>query len=223
MPNVFISYAREDLAVVRQLEQALKTSGIAVWRDQESLYGGQQWPKAIGEAISAHDVLLLAWSQHAAASHFVELEWTTAIALRKTILPCLLDETPLPPALSAINGIEMRVLEAALPKILQALQRPVATTDPEHRAEVLDRLQEISSARPFRSGRSGKNRISPARVGRPGQCVSSRQRHASHCRTAGCESPKDHTGKMANVGGSVRRVVNGRHALAWSVGKGWSS
>ena len=42
----------------------------------------------------------------------------------------------------------MRALEAALPKILQALQRPVPTTDPEHRAEVLDRLQEISSTDP---------------------------------------------------------------------------
>ena len=148
MPNVFISYAREDLAVVQPLEQALIACGIGVWRDQESLYGGQQWPKAIGDAISAHDVLLLAWSKHAAASHFVEFEWTTAIALRKTILPCLLDETPLPSALSAINGIEMRALEAALPKILQAVQRPVATTDPEHRAEVLERLQEIGSGGP---------------------------------------------------------------------------
>ena len=96
MPNVFISYAREDLAVVQPLEQALIACGIGVWRDQESLYGGQQWPKAIGDAISAHDVLLLAWSKHAAASHFVEFEWTTAIALRKTILPCFArrDATP---------------------------------------------------------------------------------------------------------------------------------
>jgi hypothetical protein len=128
-PYVFISYAREDLAVVQPLEQALMASGIGVWRDQESLYGGQQWPKAIGDDISAHDMLLLAWSKHATASHVVEFEWTTAIALRKAILPCFLDETPLPPALSAINGIEMRGLEAALPKTLQAVQRSVTTTD----------------------------------------------------------------------------------------------
>lgn len=148
MPSVFISYAREDLAVVKQIEQALLAGGIGVWRDQASLYGGQQWPKAIGDAIAAHDMQLLAWSKHAAASHFVELEWTTAIALRKTILPCLLDETPLPPALSAIHGIEMRVLEAALPKMLQAVQRSVTTTDPERRAEVLDKRQESSSTNP---------------------------------------------------------------------------
>ena len=148
MPNVFLSYSREDLAVARRLDQALTTSGIAVWRDQESLYGGQQWPKAIGEAIATHDVLLLAWSKHAAASHFVGFEWTTALALRKTILPCFLDETPLPPALSAINGLEMHALEAGLPKLLQALQRSVATTDSARRKDVLDRLQEVNSADP---------------------------------------------------------------------------
>jgi hypothetical protein len=57
----------------------------------------------------------------------------------------LLDDTPLPPALSALNGIEMRSLEAALRKILQALHRPVASTNLEHRAELPDRPQEIGS------------------------------------------------------------------------------
>ena len=148
MPRVFLSYSREDLAVAHQLAQALTTSGIAVWRDEESLHGGQQWPKEIGEAIAAHDVVLLAWSKHAAASHFVEREWTTALALRKIILPCFLDKTPLPPALSAINGIEMHPLEGAVPKLIQALQRLVATTDAVCRTDMLDRPQGVGSADP---------------------------------------------------------------------------
>jgi hypothetical protein len=44
MRQVFISYARADLSPVQQLEGALQAQGIAVWRDQESIYGGQQWP-----------------------------------------------------------------------------------------------------------------------------------------------------------------------------------
>ena len=121
MAQVFLSYARRDLPTLQPLLQDLVEHGITVWRDQDSLYGGQHWPKAIGEAIAAHDVLLLAWSQEAAASHFVEFEWNTALALQKSILPCLLDQTPLPPALSAINGIDARLPHEALPKILQAL------------------------------------------------------------------------------------------------------
>ncbi len=53
MPNVFMSYARADLEIVRQLEKGLLEGGIAVWRDQERLYGGQKWPKELGKAIAA--------------------------------------------------------------------------------------------------------------------------------------------------------------------------
>src|SRR5262245_43746691 len=140
MGQVFLSYARRDLPTLQPLLQNLVANGVTVWRDQDSLYGGQRWPKAIGEAIAAHDVLLLAWSQEAAASHFVEFEWNTALALQKSVLPCLLDQTPLPPALKAINGIDARLPHKALPKILDALQQPVKPSKAEQNARVITTL-----------------------------------------------------------------------------------
>jgi hypothetical protein len=148
MTKLFISYAREDVKIVQKLEQALTANHVDVWRDQVNLYGGQQWPKAIGEAIATHNIVVLIWSKDAAASHYVEFEWTTAVALKKTILPCCLDETPLPPALSAINSIDLHVLDEVLPRILQALQRPAVPSDSTHNAEVIERLQEIAPAEP---------------------------------------------------------------------------
>jgi hypothetical protein len=148
MARVFLSYARRDLPTLQPLLQELEAHSITVWRDQDSLYGGQRWPKAIGEAIAAHDVLLLVWSQAAAASHFVEFEWNTALALQKTILPCLLDQTPLPPALSAINGIDARLPHEALPKILQALQQPVTPSKVEQNARVITMLAGITATDP---------------------------------------------------------------------------
>jgi hypothetical protein len=148
MPRVFISYSRDDLSAAQQLERALQAHDIAVWRDQESKYGGQQWPKAIGEAIAAHDCLLLVWSKNAAKSHFVEFEWNNAIALRKTILPCLLDDTPLPPALSVINALDVRQLDDALPGILRALQRPTPSPDPARSADVIAQLRSLPSTDP---------------------------------------------------------------------------
>jgi hypothetical protein len=103
--------------------------------DRLRLHGGQQWPKVIGEAIAANDLLLLVWSHHAASSHFVELEWTTAMALRKTLLPCVLDETPLPPALRAINAVDARRLTAALPRIQEALHQLGPATAAAHDAD----------------------------------------------------------------------------------------
>jgi TIR domain len=148
MPRVFISYTRHDLNPVQQIERALQTQDIAVWRDQESIYGGQQWPKAIGEAIAAHDYVLLVWSNSAAQSHFVEFEWNSAIALRKTILPCLLDDTPLPPALRAINAIDVRQLDDALPRILHALQQPLPAPDPARTTDVIAQLRSLAPAEP---------------------------------------------------------------------------
>jgi TIR domain len=122
--------------------------GIAVWRDQESIYGGQQWPKAIGEAIAANDYVVLVWSKSAAQSHFVEFERNSAIALRKNILPCLLDDTPLPPSRSAINAINVRQLDDAWPRILQALHQPVAPPDPARSADVISQLRSLPPTEP---------------------------------------------------------------------------
>ena len=148
MAQVFLSYARRDLPTLQPLLQDLVAHGITVWRDQDSLYGGQHWPKAIGEAIAAHDVLLLTWSHEAAASHFVEFEWNTALALQKSILPCLLDQTPLPPALSAINGIDARLPHEALPKILHALQQQATPSKAEQSARVIATLERITTTDP---------------------------------------------------------------------------
>ena len=84
MPRVFISATRHDLRAVQPLERALQAHDVLVWRDEESIDGGQQWPKAMGEAIAANDYILLGWSESTAQSHFVEFEWNSAIALRKT-------------------------------------------------------------------------------------------------------------------------------------------
>jgi len=148
MAQVFLSYARRDLPNLQPLLQSLGAHGITVWRDQDNLYGGQHWPKAIGEAIAAHDVLLLVWSQEAAASHFVEFEWNTALALQKSILPCCLDSTPLPPALSSINEIDTRQPHEALPKILHVLQQPVTPPRVEQSAKVITTLAEITATEP---------------------------------------------------------------------------
>ena len=149
MPRIFISYSRQDLAVVQRVEQALTANGFSVWRDQESLYGGQQWPKEIGEAIATSDYFLLLWSNNAADSHFVEFEWTTAIALGKAIIPCLLHDTPLPSSLRGIHGIDVTDLQEALPRLLTALQTPLPEPAPErHSSEVINKLQRIAVTDP---------------------------------------------------------------------------
>ncbi len=156
MPKVFISYARSDLNRAQELEQALRAHGVSVWRDQHNLYGGDRWPKKLGEAIADCDAVLLLWSAHSAASHFVEFEWTTALALKKTIIPLLLDETKLPPALAAINGIACHNSNEALPKILAALPDAPQPHEAERRVQVIAQLERVTAAEPVEALRQAQ-------------------------------------------------------------------
>src|SRR4051794_22081527 len=102
MSAVFLSYSQKDAEQASLVERELSSRGLMVWRDQEQLRAGERWPKALGEAIAAADSLVLLWSREAASSAFVELEWTTALALKKLILPYSIDQTPLPPSLASL-------------------------------------------------------------------------------------------------------------------------
>lgn len=104
MQSAFISYSTNDETAVLPYEQSLQESGITVWRDKSGLRQGELWPMRLGKAIAEQDALLLFWSVNAAASHFVTLEWNTALALQKPIIPVLLDDTPLPEVLKSYHG-----------------------------------------------------------------------------------------------------------------------
>jgi hypothetical protein len=150
MPSsVFLSYARSNSVVAEELEGQLTTLGLNVWRDQERLRTGTRWPKALGEAIAERDAFLLLWSADSAKSNFVELEWTTALALKKPILPVLIDQTPLPPSLAAYNATSIigKVSDAAN-DITSALASEAAsrTCSPENTKRVISVLAGIKSA-----------------------------------------------------------------------------
>lgn len=145
MPTVFLSYSRVDLPLIEQLEAQLKSHpDISIWRDQEKIYGGQKWPKVLGETIADQDIFLLAWSKNSADSHFVEFEWTTALALKKTVVPCLLDSTPLSPSLRAAHAIP---INDPL-RLIAALTGAGGTADARLRTEVVSKLEQIAATEP---------------------------------------------------------------------------
>ena len=128
MPSAFISYAREDESAAKILEAGLQEKGIDVWRDQQSLQAGQDWPEALGEAIAAQDNFVLLWSVHAHGSPFVKREWNSAFAQNKPILPVRLDGTPLPPSLQAVHSLAGEALQEIVPQIVAAInQQPTPT------------------------------------------------------------------------------------------------
>ncbi|WP_162344136.1 TIR domain-containing protein [Cyclobacterium salsum] len=145
--SIFLSYSRNDISTVLQIQTLFREQGVQVWIDKESIYAGENWPKAIGEGIAKQNIFMLLWSEHAAKSHFVEFEWNTALALKKKIFPVLLDGSPLPPSLQAIQAIEYDLLSASVDNIKEKVEQS-AMHQVNPRKEVLDKLNEIKEKSP---------------------------------------------------------------------------
>jgi len=156
LPKIFISHAWEDKALVRRLETELKSAGAEVWVDHSGVRGGDNLPERISEALAWCDTVLLIWSEAASQSHWVKLEWTNALALRKTIIPCVVSQTPLPALLANVLYVDCRDFERGFTQLRQALHLDQPTTTPEPIPTSTIKERRIDAAVP-----------SAAEVGRP--------------------------------------------------------
>ncbi len=120
-PRIFISHAWEDKSAVRRLEAELRTAGAEVWVDHSGIRGGDNLPKRISDALEWCNILLLAWSAAARNSHWVELEWTNAISLKKTIIPCILKKEELPGILTNNVFIDFSEIDHGIVQLLNTL------------------------------------------------------------------------------------------------------
>jgi len=101
---VFISYAHDDRAIVTPLVTLMRCTGARVFLDVASIPLGENWKQAIERAIRACDRMIVMWSAAAARSTWVAREIDEAKAQTKSIVPVMIDETPLPEPLADIQG-----------------------------------------------------------------------------------------------------------------------
>jgi hypothetical protein len=105
-PTALLGHAQEDAGIAKQLEAAFARLGLSAHPQQDVIRTSGQAPEIAGQAVASTDLYILLWSAASARSKPVEFEWTTALALNKTILLCLLDDTLLPaPAFYPFHGL----------------------------------------------------------------------------------------------------------------------
>ncbi len=95
-PKVFLGYAVEDREAAERLFDDLERAGLDPWLDTRKLLPGQNWPRAIEQAIAISDFFVACFSQRSVPKrgHFQsELRYALDCATR---LP--LDEVFLIPA-----------------------------------------------------------------------------------------------------------------------------
>lgn len=83
MADFFISYKREDVALVRSLATAIEQSGLGVaWWDQE-LQAGERFDDVIQQQIDAARCVIVLWTLRSVESNFVKDEATYALDRNK--------------------------------------------------------------------------------------------------------------------------------------------
>ena len=95
MAQLFISYSRNDRALIEKLSAALEAAGHEVWWDR-NIRGGASFSKDIEVNLEKSDAVIVAWSADANESDWVKDEAVYARDKRKLIPICLAEcEAPI--------------------------------------------------------------------------------------------------------------------------------
>ena len=111
MSDAFISYAREDLAFVRDLSAALEQRQKEVWVDWEEILPTAEWWAEIVAGIEGSDAFLFILSPDSAASEVCGREVAQASELGKRIVVVLrrdVDGIAVPPHVTDVNWLFFR-------------------------------------------------------------------------------------------------------------------
>ncbi len=106
--KIFVSYARQDAATIREIRDALTRLGHEVWMDRE-LRGGQQWWDVILERIRSCDVFMFALSPDSAKSKACPSEIAYAVDTDRPLMPVMVraaDVRVFPKAISDIQFVD---------------------------------------------------------------------------------------------------------------------
>jgi len=106
MYDVFISYSRKDTKVIDRICEELKKQGITFFIDRKGISGGMEFPEIIVDAIENSRIFLFVGSKNSYTSRYAvnEVTYMYNTKGKNTILPYMIDDTPLPKSMQFIFG-----------------------------------------------------------------------------------------------------------------------
>lgn len=96
--DVFISYSRKDSAIADEICKAFDRVGITYFIDRQGIGGGNEFPLELATSILNSQIFLLLGSKNSYESKYTNAEIHFAFKKKqqKSILPYILDDTPMP-------------------------------------------------------------------------------------------------------------------------------
>ena len=105
--DIFISYSRADEYLVNPIS-SLVGLGRKVFWDVRDIEPGENWAKALKDAVGGSGTVIVLWCCHSASSDWVAQEVHQADLLNKTIVPFLLCSNPRSTLVSKYQWIDGR-------------------------------------------------------------------------------------------------------------------
>src|SRR5438046_2077717 len=127
MPDIFISYARENRDFVHRLDESLKSRGREAWVDWEGIRPTEEFMQAIYGAIEGADSFVFVLTPDSVASVVCGREISHAAAHNKRMVPIVaqdVDAAAVPEPLAKLNWIFARAgddFEKATDTLISAL------------------------------------------------------------------------------------------------------
>jgi hypothetical protein len=81
--KVFLSHARKDSTLARQLADCLSRAGITIWAADDEIVPGQNWAKKVGKALDAAELMVILLTPRALESDSVRQDIEFALTSRK--------------------------------------------------------------------------------------------------------------------------------------------
>ncbi len=96
--DVFISYSRKDSTIADEICKAFDRVGITYFIDRKGIGGGNEFPLELATSILNSQVFLLLGSKNSYESKYTnaEIHFAFKKKQKKSILPYILDDTPMP-------------------------------------------------------------------------------------------------------------------------------
>jgi len=143
VPEIFLSYNREDQARARLFADAFKAEGLHVWWDT-TLRAGEAYDEVTEQALRDAGAVVVLWSRKSVVSRWVRAEATVAHRL-KTLVPAMIEACERPIMFELTQTAELSHWSGD-------------RTDPAWRAFLADIRQHLA----VRSGEEAGSRSSPS-------------------------------------------------------------
>ncbi len=85
-------------------------------------------PDRISQVLEMCNTLVLVWSQSAANSYYIKLEWQSALDLKKLIITCTLDDIKRPTILRDFLHIDFQNFDQGYKELCRALKLKIVET-----------------------------------------------------------------------------------------------